>query len=283
MTDHDEDSDVRWFPPELIAAKVEHEKAEADKLREETLASRQQRRGAQRRAAAEARKFEAEATKALAEATIANHKAAVERIHRDEAERKERTELARDKYHHVYDFDDPVSWTSVNYCREQLTEWMRNDPGCDIEIVFSSPGGEVMSGLSLFDFIQEARRREHKVTTVAMGWAASMAGILLQAGDVRVTGREAYILIHEISSGSFGKTSEMEDEVKFLKKIQGRVLDIFASRSKKPRRYFEQHWKRKDWWLDSAEALELGIVDEIREYSFPGQKPVDKKRKKAKP
>ena len=47
---------------------------------------------------------------------------------------------------------------------------------------------EVIAGLALYDFIQTLRRKGHKVTTVSYGMAASMAGILLQAGDVRVMG-----------------------------------------------------------------------------------------------
>lgn len=183
-----------------------------------------------------------------------------------QAQREEKEILAQDKYHHVYPFGNDVSFTTVDRCIEQLAEWDRNDPGCEIEIIFTSPGGEVIAGMQLFDYIQLLRIHGHHVTTVAMGWAASMVGILLQAGDERVMGREAYILIHEVSASAIGKIGEMEDELKFVRKIQKRILDIFAERAKVSRSYFETHWKRKDWWLDSDEALKIGLVDRVQSF-----------------
>ncbi len=149
-------------------------------------------------------------------------------------------------------------------CISQPNIWTRTDPGCDIEIIFNWPGGGVIDGMALYDYLQALRRAGHKLTTVTFGMAASMAGILLQAGDVRVIGAESYVLINEISTMAVGKIGELEDVVEFTKKIQNRVLKIFASRSHKPVSYFEKHWRRQDWWLDSEECLKLGIVDEIR-------------------
>lgn len=195
-------------------------------------------------------------------------RAALEQAHilLAKAQRVEKAELATNRYHHVYLFDGIVNGSTVEKCIDQLTQWMRNDSGCPIEIIFSSPGGEVMQGMALFDFIQRVRRAGHFVTTMTLGYAASMAGILLQAGDTRVMGAESYILIHEISTGVLGKTGEIEDEVAFCKKIQKRIIDIFLSRCGKKisRATFERRWRRKDWWLDSKECLKLGFVDEVQ-------------------
>ncbi|KKL73620.1 hypothetical protein LCGC14_2073140, partial [marine sediment metagenome] len=179
-------------------------------------------------------------------------------------ERKEVDYLAGNKFHRVYAFNDPVASSSVGSCISQLNIWTRTDPKCDIEIIFNSPGGGVIDGMALYDYFQALRRAGHKLTTVTFGMAASMAGILLQAGDVRVIGAESYVLIHEISTMAVGKIGELEDVVEFTKKIQNRVLKILASRSHKPVGYFEKHWRRQDWWLDSSECLKLGIVDEVR-------------------
>jgi ATP-dependent protease ClpP protease subunit len=89
-----------------------------------------------------------------------------------------------------------------------------------------------------------------------------------------VCGPQAYILVHEISFGASGKIGEVEDEIKFIRKVQGRVLDIFADRCKgsdpavakkrMSRATIERHWKRTDWWLDADEALNFGFVDVVR-------------------
>ena len=210
------------------------------------------------------RKLNAEADHAEAEAKIARAQATAAEIGMRDLERKEVDYLAGNKFHKVYAFNDAVSASSVGACISQLNIWARTDPECDIEIIFNSPGGAVIDGMALYDYFQTLRRAGHKLTTSTFGMAASMAGILLQAGDVRVIGAESYVLIHEISTMAIGKIGELEDVVEFTKKIQRRVLDIFADRSHKPVSYFEKHWRRQDWWLDSNECLKIGIVDEIR-------------------
>ena len=210
------------------------------------------------------RKLNAEAEHAEAEAQIARAQAIAAEIGKRDLERKEVDYLAGNKFHKVYAFNDAVGASSVGACISQFNIWSRTDPACDIEIIFNSPGGSVIEGMALYDYFQMLRRAGHKLTTVTYGMAASMAGILLQAGDIRAIGSESYVLIHEISTGAIGKIGEIEDVVEFTKKIQGRVLQIFADRSNKTVGYFEKHWRRKDWWLDSAECYELGLVDEIR-------------------
>jgi len=94
--------------------------------------------------------------------------------------------------------------------------------------------------------------------------AASMAGILLQAGDRRWIGHQAWLMIHRAAFGAVGKTFEIEDEVAWIKRIEARILDIFAKRSTLSKVKIKRNWDRKDWWISSDEALELGLVDEIR-------------------
>lgn len=209
------------------------------------------------------RKLLAEALKAEAEAQGARAEARSAEIEVRALERKEQEILASNKYYHVYVFNDQVTESSVNACMAQLNVWDRNEPECDVEIVFNSPGGSVTQGMALYDYLQTLRAKGHRLTTVAMGMAASMAGILLQAGDHRAMGAESYVLIHEISTGAIGKIGEIEDTVQFVKMIQKRVLDIFAARSSKKVSYFEKHWRRTDWWLSSEECLKIGIVDEV--------------------
>ena len=206
----------------------------------------------------------AEADRVTAEARKAAAYAEDQELDTAKARRLHAAVLAGDEHHHVYTFGDAVSGATVKACMTKLTEWSRLDPGCDIELRFNSPGGSVIDGMALWDFLNQLRGAGHRLTTVAYGYAASMAGILLQAGDVRVIGRESYLMIHEVSFGASGKVGDVEDTVAWVNKIQGRVLDIFANRSKLTRLRVERRWRRKDWWLDSTEALKLGFVDEIR-------------------
>lgn len=221
--------------------------------------------------AAEAEQARAEARRAVAEAEAAEHRAAIVSLERQQKEEEHRRKIAADDfYHRTYDFDSVVTPDSANACIRVLKQWDRLDPACRITINFNSPGGAVFAGMELFDYIQQLRRKGHYVTTVACGHAASMAGILLQAGDLRVMTREAYVLIHEISSMTHGKSSDIKDEVKFMETIQERIINIFVQRARETnrpkaitRRQLRARWHRKDWWLSSDEAYELGIVDEV--------------------
>jgi ATP-dependent Clp endopeptidase proteolytic subunit ClpP len=182
-------------------------------------------------------------------------------------ERYEQSLLAGDHYHRTYVYNGPIASSGVQQAMAKLAEWHRTankETPEPIEIVFNSPGGSVIDGMALFDYIQVLRRAGHQITTTCYGMAASMAGILLQAGDVRVMGKESYLLIHEIAFGAGGKIGEIEDEVAFAKKIQGRIVKIFADRSDLTAAQIKKNWTRKDWWLDSDEALRLKLVDEVR-------------------
>ncbi len=178
-------------------------------------------------------------------------------------ERQEADELATEARAHVYTFFTEVTKSSTFKCMEMLGFWNRREPKCKIQIIFNSPGGSVTDGLALYDFLQILKASGHPIEITAIGMAASMAGILLQAGTVRSMGKNAYILIHELSGQSSGKMSEIEDSEAFMKRLQARLLDILASRSKISREKIAENWKRKDWWLDSKEALKLGFVDKV--------------------
>tara|TARA_Y100000389_G_C17469866_1_gene529359 strand:- start:6710 stop:7522 length:813 start_codon:yes stop_codon:yes gene_type:complete len=171
---------------------------------------------------------------------------------------------SRDDKNYLYRFNDKVSSGSVKMCMEILTEWHRLDPKCAIEIIFSSPGGSIIDGFELFDFLQDLRYQGHHLTTGTLGYAASMAGVLLQAGDVRWVGQQAWVMIHRAAFGASGKTFEIEDEVRFIQRIEGRILDIFTSRSNLSKQKIKKNWDRQDWWLSADQAMEMGLVDEIR-------------------
>ena len=96
--------------------------------------------------------------------------------------------------------------------------------------------------------------------------AASMAGILVQAGDTRYLSTECWLLIHRAAFMAIGQTFEVEDHVKLIQRIEKRIINIFVRRSdgKLTSQKIKRNWERKDWWLSSDECVELGLIDEIR-------------------
>jgi ATP-dependent Clp endopeptidase proteolytic subunit ClpP len=213
---------------------------------------------------AETKKTEAETRKTEAEASKAEFEAREAQLHHEKALISRKKELSVDEENHLFRFSGSVGEVSVRKCVSKLTEWHRLDPKCHMEIVFSSPGGSIIDGFELFDFIQDLRQSGHHITTGSLGMAASMAGILLQAGDHRWIGHQCWLMIHRAAFGVIGKTYEVEDEVKLVKRIEGRILDIFTKRSNLSKLKIKRNWDRKDWWIDADECVTYGLVDEIR-------------------
>ena len=223
--------------------------------------------------AADARRFDAEARKFAAEALEAEHKAAVTQIMLDREVEKRDREVAADDYgDRTYRFLSQVSEESVNKCIRQLDAWHRADPDCKMRIIFDSPGGAVIPGFHLFDHILQLRE-DHEINTVTRGYAASMGGILLMAGEKRTMGRNAHLMLHEVSFGAQGKIGDVEDWVDFAKLLWNRALDIFAERCKGAsdetatkrltRRALDSKSRRKNWWIPADLALAYGLVDEV--------------------
>lgn len=237
-------------------------------------------------AAALVRKFDAEAIAAQAEARADNARARSMELEASAAgialERenyKRARELVNDHHTRFFRFDTQVDAKSVEYCIDSVAEWCRlakqDGETAHVKIQFNSPGGSVWDGLALFDEIQHWRRQGVRFTTSTIGMAASMAGILLQAGDRRIMAPESWLLIHKTSFGVMGDFDEVQDRVKLLDRIQERILDIFAKRAKEAgeagtasnpitRDQLSEKWERRDWWIPSDEALVFGLVDEVR-------------------
>lgn len=200
-------------------------------------------------------KESAEVRKLNAEAELAELRAEGERI---QLSRLETMGPESDTYL-LYDV---VNDGSVYDALGGLAQWSRRFPAQGLNIVIDSPGGSILDGLHLYDAIQHMRN-EHYITTIGMGMAASMGGVLLQAGDLRVMSRNAFLLIHEASAGAAGKVSEIKDRAAFVARLQDKVAAILAERSTMSVEEIIERMDRRDWWMDAEEALELGFIDEI--------------------
>ena len=163
----------------------------------------------------------------------------------------------------VYTFFESVNERSVTECIETLSRWSRLAPKANITLILNTPGGLVKEGLALFDYLSILKLAGHYLTVVALGRAASMGSILLQAGDRRLISPNAFVLLHEVSAGTSGKVSEMEDSVEFTARLQDKLLTILASKSKLSVRQIKTRWKKTDYWLDAEETVAAGLADGI--------------------
>ena len=133
-----------------------------------------------------------------------------------------------------------------------------------VTVQIMSPGGSVLPGFALYDAMLAARDAGITLTTVGVGYTASMAGVLVQAGDVRVLSANSYFHIHEVSSGSSGNVNTMKDAAEFAMTLWHHLSDILAERSNFTGEELRDKVERKDWWMSAAEALTHGLIDEVR-------------------
>lgn len=165
-------------------------------------------------------------------------------------------------------FDEEVSESSVCVFKDNLrrmTRWIeRNGFAKHITIELNTPGGSIVDGFAMFDEIKRLRKQGYIFTVRVLGMAASMGAVLLQAADHREVGENSLVMIHRAAFGAIGKAYEVEDELEFVKKLEGKISAIFSERSGRPIEDFQEFFsKRKDLWFDAEEAVAAGLADEV--------------------
>lgn len=137
------------------------------------------------------------------------------------------------------------------------------EPGKEITFYLNSPGGMVTSGLVIFDTMNMI---SSPVSTVCIGLAASMASILLSAGEKgrRLIWPSGKVLIHQPSIGGMiqGPASDLEIQAREIVRTKERSAQILAERCGKSIERIMEDFDR-DYWMDARESIEYGIVDRI--------------------
>jgi len=134
-----------------------------------------------------------------------------------------------------------------------------------IPIVIDSYGGQVYSLMSMISAIRSA---ELPVATIVEGKAMSCGAILFSCGNegLRFVAPESTIMIHDVSSGAFGKNEEIQSNAKETKRLNKLVYEIMADNCRKKRDYFTkevQNRGRADWYITPKKAKKMGLADHI--------------------
>lgn len=211
-------------------------------------------------------KLEADIRKTEAEIKTQEHMADFYQVQAEKLARQLWIDGAAWHNQRIYDFIGEVTRESVMEAIDVLSIWSFQSKK-PITIRIHSEGGSVVSGFALYDFILALRNQGIVVNTMAQAYAASMGGILLQAGQTRYVSPSSQHLIHEVAYGTgFDKVSVNDDYIAYVKRLQDRCLDILASRSTLPKDEIAERWRKTDWWLTAEEMVEYGFADEISYY-----------------
>jgi ATP-dependent Clp protease protease subunit len=148
-----------------------------------------------------------------------------------------------------------------NVIQAQLLFLESVDAKKDIQIYMNSPGGSVYAGLGIYDTMQFI---QPNIATICTGMAASMAAVLMCAGEKgkRSALPHSRIMIHQPMGGAEGQASDIEITAREIQKLKKELYEIIASHSGQPN---DKVWadSDRDYWMTAQEAKDYGMVDEV--------------------
>ena len=150
---------------------------------------------------------------------------------------------------------------AANVIQAQLLFLDNSDPGKDITIYLNSPGGSVYAGLGIYDTMQFIGS---DVSTICTGMAASMAAVLLLAGEKgkRYALPHSRVMIHQPLGGAQGQASDIEITAREILKIKQELYGIIAEHSGVDIEKVAKDSDR-DYWMTAKEALDYGMIDKV--------------------
>jgi ATP-dependent Clp protease protease subunit len=153
--------------------------------------------------------------------------------------------------------DDDVA----NLIIAQMLFLESEDPDKDIHLYINSPGGVVTSGLAIYDTMQYIRP---KVSTICLGQGASIAALLLSAGEKgrRYALPHSRILIHQPMGGFQGQASDVDIQAREILRLREELNRILATHTNQPLERIQTDTDR-DFYMTGHQAKEYGIIDDV--------------------
>jgi ATP-dependent Clp protease, protease subunit len=151
----------------------------------------------------------------------------------------------------------------ANLVVAQLLYLSREDPESGIQMYINSPGGQVYSGMAIYDTM---RMIPNKISTVAVGVAASFGTVLLAAGSKgqRYALPHATIHMHQPLGGTQGQASDIEIQAKEILRLKDRLNEILAEATGQDIDTIISDTER-DFYMSAQDAVDYGLVDKVLE------------------
>jgi ATP-dependent Clp protease protease subunit len=155
----------------------------------------------------------------------------------------------------------PIDDQVANLTVAQMIHLESEDPDKDISIYINSPGGQVYSGLMIYDTMQFIKP---DIQTICVGIAMSMGAVILSGGaeGKRLALPNAKILIHQVSGGFQGQATDIEIQARETISLKRRLEEILSEHTGRPVEQVAKDMER-DYFMTSQEAQEYGIIDNV--------------------
>jgi ATP-dependent Clp protease protease subunit len=155
----------------------------------------------------------------------------------------------------------PIDDQVANLVVAQMIHLESEDPDKDISIYINSPGGQVYSGLMIYDTMQFIKP---DIQTICVGIAMSMGAVILSGGTEgkRLALPNAKILIHQVSGGFQGQATDIEIQARETIALKRRLEEILGQHTGRPIEQIAKDMER-DYFMTSQEAQDYGIIDNV--------------------
>jgi ATP-dependent Clp protease, protease subunit len=155
----------------------------------------------------------------------------------------------------------PVDQHTANLVVAQLLFLQAEDPKKDIFFYINSPGGSVYDALAIYDTMQFVT---NDIQTVGIGMQASAAAFLLSSGTPgkRLILPNATVMIHQPSSGTSGKVTDQEIDLRESLRVKKLLEEIMAKNTGQKREQIHEDMER-DRWMTADEAKKYNLVDKV--------------------
>jgi ATP-dependent Clp protease, protease subunit len=156
----------------------------------------------------------------------------------------------------------PIDDNIANLVIAQMLFLAQEDPEKDIQLYINSPGGSITAGMAIYDTMQYVK---NDVTTICIGQAASMAALLLTAGQAkkRLALPNSRILIHQPSMGGLsGQATDIDIHAREILRMREITNQLMAKHTGQKLDKVEKDVER-DFIMNSQQAKEYGIIDDI--------------------
>ncbi|MEE9517545.1 MAG: ATP-dependent Clp protease proteolytic subunit, partial [Candidatus Adiutricales bacterium] len=155
----------------------------------------------------------------------------------------------------------PIDDNVANVIVAQLLFLESDDPDKDISFYINTPGGQVTSGLAIYDTMQYIKP---DISTLTLGQAASAGALLLAAGahGKRFVLPHSRVLIHQPIGGFQGQVTDVDIQARQMIKLKNEINQILAEHTGQPVEKIEADTDR-DYFMTGEEAVEYGLVDRV--------------------
>lgn len=152
---------------------------------------------------------------------------------------------------------DEIGWLGIT--AEDFVKDLQRVEADEIKVRINSIGGSVFGGTAIYNAL---RTHPARITTTVDSLAASVASVIVQAGDERVMVQHSQMMIHNAWGIAIGDADEMNEYAELLRKEDSIIADIYADRSGKPRSMYIA-MMAAETWFSHDEAVEAGLADSV--------------------